>query len=97
MKILIGYEIYLTSVFFTDSVTGAQHIGCHYSMTNVYLLADFLINNRNPQDLQYFGTPAIRLKLATHLYVGYQMFTEYLPEIPSTFIMTILLIVLYYY
>lgn len=51
MKILIRYETYMTSVFSTNSVTGAKHIGCYYSMTSEYLSAGFLINNWNRQGL----------------------------------------------
>lgn len=87
MKILIRYETYMTSVFSTSSVTGAKHIGCHYSKTSEYLSAGFLINNWNRQGLQYFGTFTVRLKLAINLYnINYQMFIEYLSEISSIFI-----------
>lgn len=90
LKLLIEHQTYLTSVFSTSSVTGAEHVGCHYSITSVNLSAGFLIINRNLQGLQYIGTLAVCLKFVTRSHnVGYRMFIECLPEIMSTFIITI--------
>jgi len=58
-------ETYLTGVFFTGDVTGAEHVGGHWPITSVDLLTFLLIKDLYYQVSKYFRIRAIHLKLAT--------------------------------